>query len=185
MAFSQSEQILAWLFFSSSMFVWKYSLSFIRLISTRSRRNISNNIKLSEEQSITLFDQIQKHNKKATKLPLFQEVKSLVCVSNGYGVISTNSVYNSGYPNSSLAGYQIDESGKPFFVFSNLSHHTRDLNKNNKASILIFANKFSNAADGRVTLIGDVKKIEDNEFSNTLKQKYLQKHQDAYWVNFG
>lgn len=82
-------------------------------------------------------------------------------------------------------GFELDDSGLPFFVFSTMSAHTRDINKDSRCSLTVLANDFKGAAQGRVVLIGDVKKLNDQVKQVALREKYLKRHKDAYWIDFG
>lgn len=41
------------------------------------------------------------------------------------------------------------------------------------------------AAEGRVVLIGNIVKVSDKEESDRLRELYLSRHKDAFWVKFG
>jgi hypothetical protein len=47
------------------------------------------------------------------------------------------------------------------------------------------AKGFQGAADGRIVMIGDVKKVFDKEKLAKLRERYLAKHSDAFWIDFG
>lgn len=73
----------------------------------------------------------------------------------------------------------------PFFVFSSMSAHTKDLQNDGRCSLTVLAGDFKGAAQGRVVLIGSVTKLEDESKKASLREKYLAKHKDAYWIDFG
>ena len=73
----------------------------------------------------------------------------------------------------------------PFFVFSGMSAHTKDITKDGKSSLTILANNFKGAAQGRVVIIGQVHKLADESRKAILREKYLSRHKDAYWIDFG
>lgn len=54
-----------------------------------------------------------------------------------------------------------------------------------KAALTVTATGFEGAADGRVTLVGDVARVKDEEELVTLRKTYREKHPDAFWVDFG
>jgi hypothetical protein len=52
---------------------------------------------------------VMEHQKTAARLSNAEDARSLVSYSNGFGVISTNSVSLEGYPTGSVAGFAPDE----------------------------------------------------------------------------
>ncbi len=142
-----------------------------------------------------LFDRLQKHQSKAAKPTVAEEVRTLMTTSGpsgstGYGVLSTHNANIPRYPTGSIVGYELDEQGLPFFVLSKLSGHTKDVDKDPKVSLLVTVKDFKGAADARVTLLGDVYRVpkkEDGgeERRKVLRERYLARHKDAYWIDFG
>jgi len=134
---------------------------------------------------------VMEHQKTAARLSNAEDARSLVSYSNGFGVISTNSVSLEGYPTGSVAGFAPDEKGMPVFCFSTMSAHTTDLLKDQnspagaKASLTVMAADFKGASEGRVTLIGDIKRVKDEAEVAELRKVYKQKHPNAFWVDFG
>ena len=131
-----------------------------------------------------LVKKLQDHQSKAAKLPIAEDIKTLIENSIGYGVLSTNSIKYPGYPTGSVVGFALDEKGLPFFVFSSMSAHTTDVIKDGKVSLTVTANDFKGAAEGRVVLIGDVKKLPE-EKKVSFREKYFARHKDAFWIDFG
>lgn len=66
-----------------------------------------------------------------------------------------------------------------------MSAHTKDLQKDGKCSLTVLAADFKGAAQGRVVLIGSIEKVTDDAKRGLLRDKYLAKHKDAYWIDFG
>lgn len=135
-----------------------------------------------DEKAIAAF---REHQQGAARISFAEEVRTLIDKSNHYGVLSTNSNNIEGYPAGSVVGFQVDDEGMPFFVFSSMSAHTTDVLKDGRSSLTILAEDFKGAAEGRVVLVGDVKKCFDKEKIKELRDKYLQYHKDAFWVDFG
>ena len=158
--------------------------------STPNKSNLFSNISDDE-----LFDRLQKHQSKAAKPTVAEEVRTLLATSGpagstGYGVLSSHNANIPGYPTGSIVGYELDEQGLPFFVLSKLSGHTKDVDKDPKVSLLVTVKDFKGAADARVTLLGDVYRVpkkEDGgeERRKVLRERYLARHNDAYWIDFG
>jgi putative heme iron utilization protein len=127
-----------------------------------------------------------KDNQAAQKrLSFAEEVRTLIDNSICYGTLSTNSVQYEGFPTGSIVGFELDEAGKPFFVFSSMSAHTKDILMDERASLCVTAKDFKGAAEGRVVLIGNVKKVDDDARRAVLRDRYLARHKDAFWVDFG
>ena len=135
-----------------------------------------------EEQAVAAF---RENQGKAARISFAEEVRTLIGKSNHFGVMSTNSNNLEGYPAGSVVGFQVDDEGMPFFVFSSMSSHTTDVLKDSRCSLTILSDDFKGAAEGRVALVGDVKKVFDKERIKELRDKYLEYHKDAFWVDFG
>ena len=136
-----------------------------------------------EEKMVAAF---REHQSKAARLSMAEEVRTLIEQSIGFGVLSTNSDQYGGYPTGSVVGFQLQEgNGLPYFVFSTMSAHTKDVLKDGKVSLTVMAKDFQGAAEGRVVLIGDCKKVFDKDEIAKLREKYLARHKDAYWIDFG
>ncbi|CAM9425803.1 unnamed protein product, partial [Chrysoparadoxa australica] len=125
---------------------------------------------------------IQEHQSTAAKLTFAEAVRTLV-EGNDFAVISTNSAASPGYPSGSVVGYGLDEEGRPLFAFSQLSSHTVDLKEDGRACLTIKAANFKGASDGRVSLMGDVIPVPEEEEAE-IKEKYKLKHPKAFWVDF-
>jgi putative heme iron utilization protein len=140
------------------------------------------NLTPEEERRVLQF----KERQAALPRPTFaEEVKTLIDRSIGFGVLSTNSLQYPGFPTGSVVGFQTDQAGLPFFSFSTMSAHTNDLLKDGRASLTVMARNFQGAAEGRVVLIGKIKKVSDKEQREDLRARYLARHKDAYWIDFG
>eukprot|EP01035_Chromulina_nebulosa_P017340 gene17340-22886_t len=144
--------------------------------------SITPTISKDDEILITKF---KEHQQSAARLSYAEEVRTLISQSIGYGVLSTNSVQYPGYPTGSVIGFAVDEQGLPFFSFSTMSAHTKDVQLDGKVSLTITAKDFKGASEGRVVLIGDVSPVPKGDETTTLRDKYLAKHKDAFWIDFG
>lgn len=112
------------------------------------------------------------------------ETKTILSQKNGFGFLSTLNRKSliKGYPYGSIVGFCLDEVDKPFFIFSNLALHTRNILQNNSVSFCVTEYGFKRATDSRVSLTGNLIRKEDNE--NYYKKKFLKYHIDADWVFF-
>lgn len=124
------------------------------------------------------------HQQNAPRLGFATDVRSLVQYNHGFAVMSTNSKAHPGFPGGSVVGFAPDEKGRPIFIFSGMSTHTQDLLKDPRCSVTIASKEFKGAADGRVNLLGRVSLVPKEE-RESLKEVYLSKHPNAFWVNFG
>ena len=141
---------------------------------------------MSEEEK-ALQMKVMTHQKSAARLGMAEDARSLVAYSTGYAVLSTLSSAVEGYPSGSLVSFGTDAQGLPVFCFSSMSGHTKDLNAGNtQAALTVTAKGFEGAADGRVTLIGDVKPCDDGEVEERgLREIFKAKHPGAFWADFG
>jgi hypothetical protein len=158
--------------------------SFTRFAVAQNGHQLNRKFSTSYER---LLLSLKNHDLKAIKLTMAEDIKTLVDQSSHYGVLSTNSVQFPGFPTGSIVGFELDDSSRPFFVFSSMSAHTRDIRANGKISLTITSKDFKGAADGRVVLIGEIKPLDSNatERREQLRAKYLSRHKDAQWIDFG
>ena len=101
----------------------------------------SNQPQMTEEQAKILTN-LRAYQDKVPRLPMAEEVRTLIDNSLMYGTLSTNSDQFPGYPTGSVVGFELDDNGLPFFVFSSMSAHTKDLLKDSRSSLTILANDF-------------------------------------------
>lgn len=95
-------------------------------------------------------------------------VRTLVDAST-QGTLSTLAIDPAGYPFGSIVSFALDAGGDPLFVISELAEHTRNLTADARASLLV-AEAAADGDDGddplargRVTLIGDARRVADDE----------------------
>ena len=144
----------------------------------------SSRIELSVEDQ-AILEKIKANEIVAKRLSMAEEIKTLIDQSIGYGTLATNSIQYSGYPTGSIVGFELDDNSKPFFVFSTMSSHTKDVINDKKASLTITSKDFKGAAEGRVVIIGDIVKVQEPDTIQKLRNKYLSRHKEAYWIDFG
>jgi hypothetical protein len=102
-----------------------------------------------------------------------------------FGVLSTLSVKKSGHPYGSFAAYATDHSGRPVFLFTDLSAHTRDLLADQRASLVVIDNLNPEAVadSARLTLIGLVALVPEDEVPEA-RALYLESFPEAAeWVD--
>ncbi len=100
--------------------------------------------------------------------------------------LSTLSRKQAGFPFGSLMPYALDDAGRPLFLISTMAMHTQNLKADPRASLFVT----QAAADGdvlgaaRVTLIGNVAQVPDEE-KTEVREVYLKAHPNSqYWVDF-
>ena len=120
------------------------------------------------------------------RLSIFEETKTMINQKNSYGFLSTisNQKKIDGYPQTSIVGYSCDNIGNPIVCLSDIAMHTNNIKTNDHVAIGINEKFFRNANDMRSTFIGDLKKVEDKEEISFLKQKFIDSHDDAFYLNF-
>jgi hypothetical protein len=146
-------------------------------------KSSSADVNIAEDKA--LFARLQEHQRKAGKLSLADEVRTLLHSNNGYGVLTTFSQQFLGFPTGSVVAFHIDEDNKPFFGFSNLSGQTKDLLVDGRACLVVSAAGFKGLQDARVSIVGTVTPVKDTALIPVLRERYLKKHPGSYWVDFG
>ncbi len=102
------------------------------------------------------------------------------------GTLSTLSAKHPGWPFGSLMPYAGDEHGRPVFLISSMAMHTHNLLTDARAGLLIsqIAPGDDPLASSRVTLMGEVRRLEGEE-SAKVRGLYLARYENArYWVDF-
>jgi len=97
--------------------------------------------------------------------------------------VATASAELDGHPFGSMVDLACDEQGRPIFVISTLSGHTKDLAKDMRCSVTVQQPAFAGIQDGRVTVVGNVTKVKDAEVAQT-KEIFMKKHPEAFWAEF-
>lgn len=103
----------------------------------------------------------------------------------GTATLCTISSDGEGYPYGSFVTYALDD-GNPVFLISGLAEHTKNLNEESKASLLIAEGGDGNPlALGRVTLIGDCEIVPDTDKAR-VKELFISRHESAkFYADFG
>jgi len=123
-------------------------------------------------------------NEKATRPTVAEECRTIVR-NHTFGVLSTISASEPrGFPVGSVVAYADDEAGRPLMFLSTLSKHTHDLQVDEKASFTV-AKGLGSAEDARVTLIGSIKRVEDDQEVRRIREAFVQAHPEAFWIEFG
>lgn len=118
--------------------------------------------------------------------PSFAERARTIVHLGRTGALATHSRHASGYPFGSVAPYGVDASGRPTLLVSSLAMHTQNLIADSRASLLVQQAGFEDdpLAGGRVTLLGDVARVPDDEVEE-VRADYLARHEGARaWAGF-
>jgi putative heme iron utilization protein len=104
------------------------------------------------------------------------------------GALSTIAVDPPGVPFGSVITYGLDGQGRPNFFVSTVAEHTRNLDADPRASVLVIEDTPTGAdplASGRVTVLGVVGDVTDAEERSAARAAYLVSNPDAFYVDYG
>lgn len=123
----------------------------------------------------------------STRLSLAEQARTLMHVGR-VGMLSTLSERHPDWPFGSLMPYGLDDQGRPTFLISTLAMHTRNLQRDPRASLLVVTGERANEdplGSARLTLVGSVAAVPDADLA-TVREGYLQRHPPAeMWADFG
>lgn len=136
-----------------------------------------------DEETAARMAAIRAHQEACPRLSWAEEIRTIAGQKEGFGVLSTVGQKDDvkGFPIGSIVGFAVDDDGLPVFSFSGMSAHTKNLDKDARASLTITEPAFEGAADARVVLTGRVTKTTDE----AAREAYRASHPGAYWVDFG
>ncbi len=102
------------------------------------------------------------------------------------GTLCTVAEEPAGYPYGSFVTFALDD-GHPVFLISALAEHTRNLRHDPRSSLLVAESGHDDPlANGRVTLIGDCRRLEDEGERARARAAFLGVHPNAaYYADFG
>jgi hypothetical protein len=94
-----------------------------------------------------------------------------------HGVLSTLSKKLDGYPFGSVVPCVLDHAARPAIFISRLAEHTRNLDADPRASLLVHDDSADAQAAARLTLIGTATRVSDDPIA--LQARYLRYFPDA------
>ena len=143
--------------------------------------NLNKHFSLAET---TLTKQLSSFVVADSYMEYIEDIHKLTKSKGRFGVLSTlgSSTKLKGYPIGSVVGYAINQFGKPIMCLSEISLHTKNIEKNTAVSLCVMEENFTNGDQQRVVFTGNIKKIEEEELENYYKHLYLDAHEDALWV---
>ena len=99
------------------------------------------------------------------------------------GTLCTLAIEPAGYPYGSFVTVAFDN-GNPIFLISTLAEHTKNLERDRRASLLVAEGGAADPlANGRVTMLGPCRRVEGD--GDTARAAFLAAHPNsAYYANF-
>src|SRR3989440_2985547 len=120
--------------------------------------------------------------------PSHAERARTLVASQTRGALSTVAVAPAGTPFGSVVTYGLDSMGQPCFFVSTMAEHTRNLDADARASLLVVEDAPAGAdplASGRVTLLGRAEEVTDPEERAAARAGYLAANPAAFYVDYG
>lgn len=120
--------------------------------------------------------------------PSHAERARTLIASQTQGALSTIALEPAGTPFGSVVTFGVDRSGRPSFFVSTMAEHTRNLEADPRASLLVVEDTPVGAdplASGRVTLLGVVSQITDRDELAAARTGYLEANPGAFYVDYG
>jgi putative heme iron utilization protein len=117
--------------------------------------------------------------------PFAERVRTLLHVGRT-GTLATLSRRHAGFPFASVMPYGLDHDGRPTFLISTMAMHTRNLESDGRASLLVTQPGWAEdpLAGARATLVGRVDPLGEDAVA-AVRDDYLARHETArYWVDF-
>lgn len=116
----------------------------------------------------------------------YAERARTILAFNQVGVLSTQSKKREGYPFGSTMPYALSDAGRPLFLISSMAMHTKNLQVDPHASLLVTGPEALGdpLGAGRVTLIGNAEPVPQDDLA-AARAAYLSRHENArYYVDF-
>jgi len=116
-----------------------------------------------------------------------ERARTLVSVQTR-AALSTLGLDPPGTPFGSVITFGADSAGRPCFFVSTMAEHTRNLDADPRASVLVVADTPAGAdplASARVTLVGQAGEITDPTERTAAREGYLAANPNAFYVDYG
>ena len=120
--------------------------------------------------------------------PSHAERARTIVSARSRAALSTLSLDPPGMPFGSVITYGVDVAGRPSFFVSTMAEHTRNLDADPRASVLVVEDTPDGAdplASGRVTLLGEVAEVTDPDERAAARDGYLAANPSAFYVDYG
>lgn len=117
--------------------------------------------------------------------PTDAERSRTLLAAHAFGSLATMSTQCPGFPFGSLVGYVVDDLGRPLLCLSSLAEHSRNIAVNPASSLLVTEHDGGedSLAQGRVTLVGEMARLEGEEREAGL-DRYVAGHPTAFYASF-
>ncbi|WP_052665515.1 HugZ family protein [Nitriliruptor alkaliphilus] len=101
------------------------------------------------------------------------------------GTLSTLAIDPAGYPFGSIVTFALDDRGAPLVLMSTMAEHTRNLDQDDRASLLVTegGDGAGRLAAARATLVGRVTRVAEAD-QDAAMEAYLVVHPGAFWARF-
>ena len=115
--------------------------------------------------------------------PTHAERARTLAAAMSTGTLCTLALEPEGYPYGSFVTVAFDAAGDPVFLVSTLAEHTRNLQRDPRASLLVAEGGAADPlANGRVTLLGPCRRVKDDDGA---RRAFLAVHPNAaYYADF-
>ena len=90
---------------------------------------------------------------------------------NRFGMLATLSKKFGGHPFGSITPYILDHDAQPVILISTLAEHTKNIENDNRVSLLVHEAGDNVQAEARITVLGDCARMQDQE---QVKTRYLR-----------
>ena len=120
--------------------------------------------------------------------PSHAERARTLVAAQSRGALSTIALTPAGTPFGLVVTYGLDPEGQPWFFVSTMAEHTRNLEADPRASLLVVEATPAGAdplASGRVTLLGRVEAVTDAGERESARAGYLAANPSAFYVDYG
>jgi putative heme iron utilization protein len=120
--------------------------------------------------------------------PSHAERARTLVAAQSRAALSTIALQPAGTPFGSVVTYGLDAAGRPTFFISTMAEHTRNLEADPRASLLVVEDTPAGAdplASGRVTLLGVAVEVSDPDERAAAREAYLAANPSAFYVDYG
>ena len=90
---------------------------------------------------------------------------------NRFGMLATLSKKFGGHPFGSITPYILDHEAQPVILISTLAEHTKNIENDNRVSLLVHEAGDNVQAEARITVLGNCARMQDQE---QMKTRYLR-----------
>eukprot|EP00181_Compsopogon_caeruleus_P000158 CAMPEP_0184686728 /NCGR_PEP_ID=MMETSP0312-20130426/23776_1 /TAXON_ID=31354 /ORGANISM="Compsopogon coeruleus, Strain SAG 36.94" /LENGTH=288 /DNA_ID=CAMNT_0027142151 /DNA_START=175 /DNA_END=1041 /DNA_ORIENTATION=- len=111
------------------------------------------------------------------RLSLGERARTIVHICRK-GTLCTESEKHNGHPFGSHVDYILDDGGRPVFMLASNAAHSKNLRASARCSLFCQPPSLSGQEGGRVTLVGQIEKVPDDERVD-IQEEYIDYHAAA------